>query len=411
MQLKNSKNKHSLASQSPGKQTLASQSPGKQTLAKSEFGKSWVEVSKSALFHNIGVFRRSVGKGVKIAAVVKANAYGHGLKEIVPVIANKVDIFAVDNIDEANTVRQIDPAKPVLVLGYIPLSHIHLAVKNNVSFVVYNIETLKKIVSLKLEAPAKIHLKLETGLNRQGIHRKDLAGFLEFIKKHQPSFILEGVSTHFANIEDTLDPSFAKKQLTEFKHGLAIIKNKGFRPPLVHCAASAGTLLYPETHFSLVRVGFGIYGWWMSLETRVSLLAQKKNLVLKPVLTWKSIVAQIKHLEVGESVGYGQTWFAARKTKIAVVPVGYSEGYDRGLSNIGRVIINGYYAGVVGRVAMNMITVDITDIKNVKIEDEVVLLGNKDGLKVSADEIAKKIGTINYEVVSRISPLLPRVIV
>jgi alanine racemase len=161
----------------------------------------------------------------------------------------------------------------------------------------------------------------------------------------------------------------------------------------------------------MVRIGFGIYGWWMSLETRVSLLAQKRNLVLKPVLVWKSMVAEIKHLEVGESVGYGQTWFAARKTKIAVIPVGYSDGYDRRLSNIGRVIINGHYANVIGRVAMNMIVIDITDIKNVKLEDEVALLGNKDGLKVSADEWAKKIGTINYEVVSRINPLLPRQIV
>jgi alanine racemase len=161
----------------------------------------------------------------------------------------------------------------------------------------------------------------------------------------------------------------------------------------------------------MVRVGFGIYGWWSSLETRVSLLAQKRDLVLRPVITWKSIVAQIKYLEVGESVGYGQTWFAARKTKIAVIPVGYSEGYDRKLSNIGRVIIDGHYATIVGRVAMNMIMIDVTDIKNVKLEDEVALLGNKDGLKISADEIAKKIGTINYEVVSRINPLLPRVIV
>jgi alanine racemase len=140
-------------------------------------------------------------------------------------------------------------------------------------------------------------------------------------------------------------------------------------------------------------------------------LAQKRNIILKPVLTWKSLIAQIKQIDVGESVGYGQTWFAARKTKVAVIPVGYSDGYDRKLSNIGRVIVKGHYANVIGRVAMNMIMIDITDIPGVKLEDEVALLGNKDGLKVSADEWAKKIGTINYEVVSRINPLLPRIIV
>ncbi len=372
--------------------------------------KSWVEVSKGALLHNVAVFRKRIGKNVKLAAVVKANAYGHDLRKIIPILKNGVDVFAVDNIDEALIIREIDGATPVLILGYTTLANVLTTIENNISFVVYNIETLRKIVSLKQNKPAKIHLKIETGLNRQGIQEKDLSVFLKFIKAHPKAFYLEGVYTHYANIEDTLDPSFARKQLAEFTKALKAVKKAGFHPPLIHTAASAGTLLYPETHFSMVRVGFGIYGWWMSLETRVSLLALKRNLVLKPVLTWKSIVAQIKYIDVGESVSYGQTWFASRKTKIAVIPVGYSDGYDRRLSNIGRVIINGHYANVVGRVAMNMIMIDVTDIKKVKLEDEVALLGNKDGLKVSADEWAKKIGTINYEVVSRINPLLPRII-
>jgi alanine racemase len=373
--------------------------------------KTWVEISKKALLHNIGVFRKNIGKNVKIAAVVKADAYGHGLKEIMPLLKNKVDLLAVDNIDEALIIRKINGSIPILILGYTTLANLSLPIENNISFVVYNMESLKKIVSLKLKKLAKIHLKIETGLNRQGISKNKLPSLLKYIKNHKDSFLLEGAYTHFANVEDTLDPSFAKRQLAEFKKSLKVIKKEGFRPPLIHCAASAGTLLYPETHFSMVRVGFGIYGWWMSIETRVSLLAQKRDLDLRPVLTWKSIVAQIKDIDVGESVGYGRSWFATRKTKIAIIPVGYSDGYDRKLSNIGRVIINGVHADVVGRVAMNMIMVDVTDVKKIKLEDEVALLGNKDGLKVSADEIAKKIGTINYEVVSRINPLLPRIIV
>jgi alanine racemase len=373
--------------------------------------KSWIEVSKSALLHNVRVFRKSIGKGVKLAAVVKANAYGHDLAKTTSILKNRVDVFAVDNIDEALIIRKIDRFTPVLILGYTTLANIPVAIENNISFVVYNLETIRKIISLKSIKPAKIHLKIETGLNRQGIQEKDIQAFLKLIKAHPKALYLEGVYTHYANIEDTLDPSFAKKQLSEFKKALSVVKKAGFCPPLIHTAASAGTLLYPETHFSMVRVGFGIYGWWMSLETRVSLLALKRNLVLKPVLTWKSIVAQIKYIGIGESVGYGQTWFASRKTKIAIIPVGYSDGYDRRLSNIGRVIIKGHYANVVGRVAMNMIVADITDIKGVSLEDEVALLGNMDGLKVSADEWAKKIGTINYEVVSRINPLLPRIIV
>ncbi len=373
--------------------------------------KSWIEISKKALFHNINVFRKAVGKKVKIAAVIKANAYGHGLPEMTNLLKGHVDILAVDNIEEALIIREIDKQVSILVLGYIPLSEIYLAIDNEISFVVYNIETLEQIVALKNKKLANVHLKIETGLNRQGVRKDNLKKIVTYIIKNKNNIYLEGISTHFANIEDTLDSSYFKKQLTEFKDALAYVKKLGLKPPMIHTAASAGTLLYPETHFSMVRIGFGMYGWWMSTETRVMLMAQKKNLILKPVMTWKSIIAQIKEIDVGEAVGYGLTWFASRKTKIAIIPIGYSDGYDRKLSNIGRVIVNGKYAPVIGRVAMNMIVIDITDVGNVRLEDEVALLGNMDGLKISADEIAKKIGTINYEVISRINPSLPRIIV
>lgn len=373
--------------------------------------KSWIEISKKALFHNINVFRKAVGKKVKIAAVIKANAYGHGLLEMTGLLKGHVDVLAVDNIEEALIIRKIDKQISILVLGYIPLPEVYLAIDNEISFVVYNIETLKQIVALKNNKLAKVHLKIETGLNRQGIRKDNLKKIVTYIIKNKNNIYLEGISTHFANIEDTLDSSYFKKQLTEFKNALDYLKKLGLKPPMIHTAASAGTLLYPETHFSMVRIGFGMYGWWMSTETRVMLMAQKKNLILKPVMTWKSIVTQIKEIDVGEAVGYGLTWFASRKTKIAIIPIGYSDGYDRKLSNIGRVIVNGKYAPVIGRVAMNMIVIDITDVGNVRLEDEVALLGNMDGLKISADEIAKKIGTINYEVISRINPSLPRIIV
>ena len=373
--------------------------------------KTWVEVSKSAMLSNIEVFRKTVGKKVKIAAVVKANAYGHGLKETVTLIQKKVDLFAVDGLDEALIVREINKEIPVLVMGYIPQTRLNDVIENDISFVAYNMETLRKIVSLKKNIPAKIHIKAETGLNRQGVQLKNIKKLLDYIKSHKKEITIEGIYTHFANIEDTIDSSYAMKQLDEFKKFIATINKFGFEVRFVHASASAGALLYPETHFGMVRIGFGIYGWWMSTETRVMLMAKKRDIVLEPVMTWKSIVAQIKDINKGESVGYGQTWFASRKTKIAIIPVGYSDGFDRKLSNVGRVIIRGKYAPVIGRIAMNMFVVDITDIGNVKLEDEVCLLGNMSGLKISADEIAKKIGTINYEVVARINPLIPRIIV
>ncbi len=372
--------------------------------------KTWIEISKKALYHNVNVYKKAVGKNVKIAAVVKANAYGHGLKEIVSLLDKKVDMFAVDRLEEAFLIQKYGRETPILILGYTRLSNLKEVINNNISFVVYNIETLKKIVDLDLNMQAKVHLKIETGLNRQGVQLKTVKKILSYIEKYRNKILLEGISTHFANIEDTLDPSYAMKQNTLFKKAIKEIKKAGFKPKLVHASASAGALLYPETHFSMVRIGFGLYGWWMSTETRVMLLAKNPKLDLKPVMTWKSVIAQIKTINVGEAVGYGLTWFASRKTKIAIIPVGYSDGYDRKLSNIGRVIVNGKHAPVIGRIAMNMFVVDITDVGDVKVEDEVVLLGNNSGLKISADEIAKKIGTINYEVISRINSDIPKIV-
>jgi len=373
--------------------------------------KTWVEISRSALFYNFQTLQKIVGKKVKVALVVKANAYGHGLAEVVSILKNKTDIFAVDNIDEAFIIRKIDKTVKVLILGYTTKENIKLTIENNFSFVVYSLDILRYIISLKLRKKAKIHIKIETGLNRQGVEGKDLIKILSFVKKNADRIFLEGVYTHFANVEDTLDSSFAQKQLKRFKDALKIVRTWGFNPPLIHTAASAASFLYKESHFSMIRAGVALYGLWPSRETRIALKSKNKNISLKPVLTWKSIVAQVKIVRKGESVGYGRTWISEQTSKIAVIPAGYSDGFDRKLSNLGRVIVGGSYAPVIGRVAMNMIMVDITHIKGVNEGDEVVIIGKMGKLEVTADELAEKIGTINYEVISRINPILPRIIV
>jgi len=232
----------------------------------------------------------------------------------------------------------------------------------------------------------------------------------KFILKHKEKLYLEGLSTHFANIEDTLDASFANLQLSRLKDAISNLKRNGVNPQLVHCAASAGTILYPSTHFNMVRIGIALYGLWPSRETKIALALRKKKLVLNPVLSWKSIVAQLKVVKAGDSVGYGRTWYAARKTKVAVIPIGYSDGYDRKLSGASRVLINGKFAPVIGRVAMNMIVVDVTGINKINIEDEVVLIGASRKESISAEELAERSGTINYEVVARINERIPRVL-
>lgn len=369
--------------------------------------KSWIEISKKNLFHNFNQFKK-LGN-FKIASVVKANAYGHGLKEVAGILKGKTDFFAVDNLEEALELRKMDKETPVLILGYTTKNSLEEAIENDISFVVYDKNALSKISKLTLNKKAKLHVKVETGLNRQGIKGAEFLSLIKKIHKNK-NMVVEGVSMHFANVEDTLDRSFAKEQLGVFKKN--INSQKAFLKGVVkHSSGSAAAFVFPKSRMDMVRAGISLYGLWPSSETKLSLKLDKKNFNLKPVMTFKSIIAQVKQIEAGESVGYGRTWFAPRKSKIAVIPVGYSDGYDRKLSNSGRVIIRSSYAPVVGRVAMNMITVDVTDIKSVKQEDEVILLGKDKKLEVSAEELAEKIGTINYEVVSRINPLIKRIVV
>lgn len=374
--------------------------------------KVWVEISKKALIHNFNVFRKIASSKTQIMSVVKANAYGHGLKQVVPILDKTgTDWFGVDSLREALEIRSLGIRKPILVLGYVSLADIKYAVENDISISVYSKDVLKKIISLKLAKIARVHLKIETGLNRQGLDKR---GALKLVKviNNKEAIILEGVSTHFADIEDTLDSCFAILQQKRFRTSVTGINKIVERPLNVHCAATAAALLYDSTHFSMIRVGIGLYGLWPSKETQIALSLRKKTgkVVLKPVMTWKSILVQVKTIEPGESVGYGRTWFAPRRSKIGIIPVGYYDGYDRKLSNNSKVIIKGELAPVIGRVAMNMALVDLTDIKKAKKGDEVVLLGKVGKSEVSAEDLANEIGTINYEVVSRVNPLIPRVV-
>ena len=374
--------------------------------------KTLVEINKENLFHNLSQFKKLVGEKVKIMGVVKANAYGHGLAEVAGVISDKVDWFGVDSLSEALKLREIGLKKPILVLGYTELKDLKEAVKNNISLTAYNKETIEKIGKIPIHNPnlnPKIHIKIETGTARQGVPENEILDFIKFIKKY-PSIEIQGISTHYANIEDTTDSSFAKLQLEIFSRVAEILKKEGVTP-LRHTACSAATILFPETRFEMVRLGISMYGLWSSKETKA--VAKNKNLELdlKPALTWKTIVAQIKNLSAGTSVGYGLSERVSRDSKIAILPIGYFDGYDRKLGSVGNVLIRGKRCKVLGRVCMNMIIVDVTDLPKVELEDEVVLLGRQGKEEISAEDLAQKIGTINYEVVTRVNPLISRIVV
>jgi alanine racemase len=372
---------------------------------------SWVEIDATRVRHNIDAFRSVTAPGTSIMAVVKANAYGHGLKAMAPVVAERADWLGVNCIDEALEITRLGISKPIAILGHTPLDSLEQVVQNGYRQVLYRLDVARTLSQWahKLGREARVHLKIETGTNRQGITLHDLPTFLDTVSK-LPGLQVEGAYTHFSNIEDTLDPAFADSQKQKFRQALSILEKTGVRVTQIHASASSGALLYPEMDFSMVRIGIGTYGIWPSRETQLAARERGRLLPIAPVLTWKTRVAQVKHVASGEYVGYGLTFRASRPMTLVVLPVGYYDGYDRKLSNSGHALIHGQHAPVVGRVAMNMTMLDVTDI-GAELDDEVVLLGRQGNAEIRAEELAEKIGTIPYEVVTRINPLLDRVVI
>jgi alanine racemase len=256
----------------------------------------------------------------------------------------------------------------------------------------------------------KVHIKIDASLGRQGILKEDADDFAKYLKTLE-SLEVVGIYAHFANIEDTTDFSHAQKQINSFGEVLEIFKKNGFENIKKHISASSGILVYEknEGKSDLVRLGISQFGMWPSEELKRGY--EKESFKLKPILRWVTHIAQIKILPKDYSIGYGLTYVTKKPTKIAVIPQGYSDGYDRGFSNCGEVLIGGKRCPVLGRVAMNMFVVDVTQLENVQNEDEVVLLGRQSNEEITAEELAEKIGTINYEITTRISPLLPRIII
>ena len=375
---------------------------------------SWVEVSRTALRHNIRLFRDLIGPRREFMAVVNANAYGHGIGEVAQVaIENGVDWLGVNSLEEGLALRRLGVAAPILVLGYVPLEGLEDAIAGGLRFIVYNPETVDKAaaVAKRAKKEARLHIKLETGTHRQGITEKQLLPFVRRIRKH-PGLVLEGLTSHFANIEDTTNFEYSRRQLDAYKAAVARLRAEGIIFPYKHMSCTAAAMLFPETYFNLVRVGIGLYGLWPSKETFLSCkLRKRRPLALKPALAWKTRIAQVNVIPKGAFVGYGGTYRTTRRTLLAVIPVGYYDGYGRSLSNSSHVLIGGRRAAVVGRVAMDFLMADVTDIPGVGLEDEAVLIGKSGKEQITAGTLAALAGTIAYEIVARINPEIPRIVV
>jgi len=368
----------------------------------------WCEIDDAALIENVRTFRTLQGPNVRLAVAVKANAYGHGLIDSARAfLEGGADWLCVHDSRDATILRTAGIDAPIYILGPIATSDLEAAVESEARMVVYDQAMVLRLI--QLGRPAKLHLKIETGNNRQGVPVDEALEIARLIAE-SGNLELEGVSSHFANIEDTTDHRYARNQLALFDEAVDRLRDAGHPVPIRHLSNSAAALLWPDQAFEMVRVGISAYGLWPSKETRVAAaLAGRGEINLQPALTWKSRVAQIKDVPEGQYVGYGCTFMTTHASRVAVVPVGYYDGYDRGLSNLAHVLIRGVRAPLRGRVCMNLIMVDVTDISDVEVGDEVVLLGRSGEHSISAESLADWAATINYEVVARIGGHIPRI--
>ena len=366
--------------------------------------RTWVEIDAKAVSHNYKTFRSLISPTTRLMAVVKSNAYGHDLFQFARIVERLgTDWLGVDSITEALALRQEKVKTPILVLGYTLPEKFPEAIKNNVSLTISSFESLDVLDTRCLTKikplPLKIHLKIDTGMHRQGFQEKEIPKVLAMVKKLK-NIEVEGIFSHFGQADNSKK---TKKQLKKILEILAVFEKEGIKP-IRHISATGGTLASKENHLDMARVGIGLYGIYPSdnFEKKLS-----KKIKLRPVLSWKAIVGEVKTVSAGECVGYDFTKKLTRKTRLAIIPIGYWHGYPRALSNKGFVFVRGKSAPVLGRVSMDMLTVDVTDIPRVKIGDEVELIGKN----VSAKQLAKLSHTSPYEIITRLNPLMRRVYV
>ena len=389
------------------REQLVRQTPGwKQIVVMRPERPTWIEIDLSAIAHNTRKIQSLVGPNVGILASLKADAYGHGaLKVARTVLLNGVSMLGVATVSEAAPLREAGIHAPILVFGYVPHWQMREAVHLGLTITLYSIESAQALsrASQALRQSVRVHVKVDTGMGRLGIRAEHIAEVLKLIHRiiHLPGLELEGIFTHFA-MADTPDQTHARMQLTRFQGVLQVIEEEHIRPPLVHAANSAAILSLPESHFDMVRPGIALYGLDPSPEVRLPV-------GFRPALSFKTQVAQVKDIPEGESISYGCTYTTDRSTRVAILPVGYADGFRRGPTNWGSVLVHGQEAPLLGRVCMDQCIIDVSHIPQVRVGDEVVLIGRQGEVSLTAEQVAQRLGTINYEVVSEILARVPRV--
>jgi alanine racemase len=377
-------------------------------------GSSSIALCEESARNNVRFVKRKMGKNVRVSAVVKANAYGHGIEQMVPLFASEgIDHFSVFDYSEAIRVRNsLDDDIDIMIMGWIADEDLEGAVIQGFEFFVFSVNRLEKALEYaeKHKRKIKIHLEVETGMYRSGLQPEELEEVLKILPGKDHLIDLKGLCTHLAGPESI---SNYKRIISQLKRYNAIYKKmqeEELIPEYRHVACSAGAFVYPKARMDLVRIGIMLYGFWPSNESYILYMQNKKNKVdpLKRVLKWKSQIMAINHIKEGNFVGYGVSYLTPKDTTTAIIPVGYSMGYNRSLSNKGRVLINGHRCEVMGVINMNMIIANITDVPEANIGDEVVIIGNQGDLEIKVSAFTNFSEELNYEVLAHLPSNIKR---
>ncbi|WP_321319572.1 alanine racemase [Labilibaculum sp.] len=378
---------------------------------------SVISLSEKSIQNNISFLRSKLGEKVKISAVVKANAYGHGIEQIVPVFEKYgIDHYSVFYYSEALRVYNcLSKSSSIMVMGWLAEKDIRDAIEKKIEFFVFNIGRLKLAVKYakELGLKAKIHLEIETGMNRSGLNGTELNAVIAVIKENIAHIELTGFCTHLAGAESVSNHFRIQNQLQKYQEMASELEANNLNPKYKHVANSAASFVYPDTRMDLVRVGIMLYGFWSSTEVFVQYINHQEDRIdpLKRILGWKSQIMAVKEIQSGEFVGYGISYLAQSNIKTALVPVGYSFGYSRSLSNKGRVLIRGHQCSVIGVVNMNMMIIDVTHLKNVEVGDKVILIGKQGKLEIKVSAFSEISDELNYEILAHLSEGITRRII
>lgn len=378
---------------------------------------SIITLNEKALEKNVAFLKKKMGPKVLISAVVKANAYGHGIEQIVPLFEKYgINHYSVFSFSEAIRVyKSLSEPQPIMIMGWISDENMEDVINKEIEFFIFNIDRLQIALACakKINIKANIHLEAETGMNRSGLNTQDLNIAISIIKENEEFLNVVGFCTHLAGAESISNHPRIQKQLKNYQKMLMILEKNKIVPKYRHVANSAASFIYPKARMDLVRIGIMLYGFWSSIEVFIQYINNKQNKSdpLERILGWRSQIMSVKEVKSGEFVSYGISYLAQTTIKSALIPIGYSSGYSRSLSNKGLLLVCGQICRVIGVVNMNMIIADITNVTDAKVGDEVIVIGKQGNLEIKVSAFSDISDQLNYEVLAHLSETIKRIVI